>query len=237
MQSSTSPPPLRDSSKAASRPTRASSSSITSPPRTSLWARCPRRTAIILERFFDESGGMQLVIHCAVRQPHQPRMGTGAAQALLRQVQFRAAGRGDRGRDRAVAVDQPQLRAGRRRSLSAFEAPCVRLLIQAMLDAPMFAARWRWIAGTSLALPRFRGGKKMPAPLQRMRAEDLMAAVFPDQIACAENIVGDREIPDHPLVRAGDPRLPVRGDGHRRARTRCCADIEAGDDRRSSRAT
>ncbi len=74
------------------------------------------------------------------------------------------------------------------------------ILIQAMLDAPMFGARWRWIAGTSLALPRFRGGKKVPAPLQRMRAEDLMAAVFPDQIACAENIVGEREIPDHPLV-------------------------------------
>ena len=76
-----------------------------------------------------------------------------------------------------------------------------QVLVQAMLDAPMFAARWRWIAGTSLALPRFRGGKKVPAPLQRMRADDLMAAVFPDQIACAENIVGEREIPDHPLVR------------------------------------
>src|SRR4029453_530822 len=75
------------------------------------------------------------------------------------------------------------------------------LLIQAMLDAPMFGARWRWIAGIALALPRFRSGKKVPAPLQRMRAEDLMAAVFPDQIACAENLVGPREIPDHPLVR------------------------------------
>src|SRR4029077_2875081 len=75
------------------------------------------------------------------------------------------------------------------------------VLVQAMLDAPMFAARWRWVAGTALALPRFRGGKKVPAPLQRMRAEDLIAAVFPDQIACGENLVGDREIPDHPLVR------------------------------------
>src|SRR6185295_1064789 len=76
-----------------------------------------------------------------------------------------------------------------------------QVVVQAMLAAPMFAARWRWIAGTSLALPRFRGGKKIAAPLQRMRAEDLMASVFPDQIACAENIVGDREVPDHPLVR------------------------------------
>ena len=75
------------------------------------------------------------------------------------------------------------------------------VLIQAMLAAPMFAARWRWVAGTSLALPRFRGGCKVPAPLQRMRADDLIASVFPDQVACAENIVGERDIPDHPLVR------------------------------------
>ncbi len=69
-----------------------------------------------------------------------------------------------------------------------------------MLDAPMFAARWRWTATTSLALPRFRSGKKVPPQLQRMAAEDLLAAVFPDQIACPENLVGPREMPDHPLV-------------------------------------
>ena len=75
------------------------------------------------------------------------------------------------------------------------------VLIQALLDAPMFMTRWRWNAGVALALPRFRGGKKVPPPLQRMEAEDLIAAVFPDQLACAENLVGAREIPDHPLVR------------------------------------
>jgi ATP-dependent Lhr-like helicase len=75
------------------------------------------------------------------------------------------------------------------------------LLIQAMLDAPMFTARWRWNATTALALPRFRSGKKVAPQLQRMGAEDLMATVFPDQIACAENLVGEREVPDHPLVR------------------------------------
>ena len=74
------------------------------------------------------------------------------------------------------------------------------LLIQALLDAPMFTTRWRWVAGTSLALPRFRGGKKVPAPLARMNAEDLLATVFPDQVACGENLVGEREVPDHPLV-------------------------------------
>ena len=65
----------------------------------------------------------------------------------------------------------------------------------------MFTTRWRWVAGVALALPRFRGGKKVPPQLARMDAEDLVAAVFPDQVACAENLVGEREIPDHPLVR------------------------------------
>ncbi|HZD19903.1 MAG TPA: hypothetical protein VE325_04460 [Burkholderiales bacterium] len=75
------------------------------------------------------------------------------------------------------------------------------LLIQAMLDAPMFVTRWRWVIGVALALPRFRRGKKVPPQLARMGAEDLIGAVFPDQIACAENLPGEREIPDHPLVR------------------------------------
>ena len=65
------------------------------------------------------------------------------------------------------------------------------LLIQALLDAPMFITRWRWVSGVSLALPRFRGGKKVPPQLLRMHAEDLIATVFPDQIACAENLVGE----------------------------------------------
>ena len=74
------------------------------------------------------------------------------------------------------------------------------VLIQAMLDSPMFTTRWRWVAGVSLALPRFRNGKKVPPQFLRMQAEDLVAAVFPDQIACAENLVGEREVPDHPLT-------------------------------------
>ena len=74
------------------------------------------------------------------------------------------------------------------------------LLVQALLDAPMFTTRWRWVAGVALALPRFRGGKKVAPQLARMEAEDLVASVFPDQMACAENMAGDREIPDHPLT-------------------------------------
>ena len=74
-------------------------------------------------------------------------------------------------------------------------------LTQAMLDAPMFGARWRWNATRALAILRFAGGRKVPPPIQRMRADDLMAAVFPDQAACAENLTGDIRIPDHPLVK------------------------------------
>src|SRR3954454_8324518 len=75
------------------------------------------------------------------------------------------------------------------------------VLTQALLDSPMFTMRWRWVVGVSLALPRFRGGKKVPPQLARMGAEDLIGAVFPDQIACAQNLPGERDIPDHPLVR------------------------------------
>src|SRR3954468_7673507 len=74
------------------------------------------------------------------------------------------------------------------------------LLVQALLDAPMFITRWRWVVGVALALPRFRGGRKVAPQLARMAAEDLIGAIFPDQIACAENLPGEREIPDHPLV-------------------------------------
>ena len=74
------------------------------------------------------------------------------------------------------------------------------MLVQALLDAPLFGVRWRWNATTALALPRFRGGQKVAPQLQRMKSQDLLAAVFPDQVACAENLTGAREIPDHPLV-------------------------------------
>ncbi|NKB23534.1 MAG: hypothetical protein GKR87_03965 [Kiritimatiellae bacterium] len=73
-------------------------------------------------------------------------------------------------------------------------------LIQAMLDAPLFEVRWRWNATRTLAIQRNRNGKRVPPQLQRMQSEDLIAQVFPNQIACFENIDGEREVPDHPLV-------------------------------------
>ncbi len=159
----------------------------------------PTQQTIVLERFFDESGGMQLVIH----SPYGSRINRAWGLALRKRFcvkfnfELQAAATED-----AIVLSLSTSHSFELGSVARYlHSNTVRpILIQAMLDAPMFAARWRWIAGTSLALPRFRGGKKVPAPLQRMRAEDLMAAVFPDQIACAENLVGEREIPDHPLV-------------------------------------
>lgn len=74
------------------------------------------------------------------------------------------------------------------------------VLIQALLDAPLFGVCWRWNPTNAMALPRFSGGNKAAPQLQRMKSEDLLATVFPDQVACAENLVGEREVPDHPLV-------------------------------------
>jgi ATP-dependent helicase Lhr and Lhr-like helicase len=159
----------------------------------------PTQKTVVFERFFDESGGMQLVIH----SPFGSRINRAWGLALRKRFctkfnfELQAAATED-----SIVLSLSTSHSFPLESVAHYlNAKTVRpLLVQAMLDAPMFGARWRWIAGTSLALPRFQGGKKVPAPLQRMRAEDLMAAVFPDQIACAENLVGDREIPDHPLV-------------------------------------
>src|SRR6185369_16145421 len=74
------------------------------------------------------------------------------------------------------------------------------VLVQALLDSPLFGVRWRWNASRALALPRWRGGRRVPPTLQRQASEDLIAVVFPDQLACLENIVGEREVPEHPLV-------------------------------------
>jgi ATP-dependent helicase Lhr and Lhr-like helicase len=159
----------------------------------------PTQDTIVLERFFDEAGGMQLVIH----SPYGSRINRAWALALrkrfCRKFNFEL--------QAAATEDNIVLSLTTAHSFELGEAvrylhsASVRtVLIQALLDAPMFATRWRWVAAIALALPRLRGGKKVPPQLARMEAEDLIGTVFPDQLACAENLVGEREIPDHPLV-------------------------------------
>jgi ATP-dependent helicase Lhr and Lhr-like helicase len=159
----------------------------------------PTQQTIVLERFFDESGGMQLVIHSPFGSRINRAWGLALRKRFCRKFNFEL--------QAAATEDAIVLSLSTSHSFPLDEVArylhsrSVRaLLVQAVLDAPMFAARWRWAAATSLALPRFRGGKKVPPQLQRMASEDLLAAVFPDQLACAENIIGEREVPDHPLV-------------------------------------
>ncbi len=159
----------------------------------------PTQDTIVLERFFDEAGGMQLVIHSPFGSRINRAWGLALRKRFCRKFNFEL--------QAAATEDNIVLSLTTTHSFELAEvaqylhANTVRpLLVQALLDAPMFTTRWRWVAGVALALPRFRGGKKVPPQLARMEAEDLVATVFPDQIACGENIVGDREVPDHPLT-------------------------------------
>jgi ATP-dependent Lhr-like helicase len=159
----------------------------------------PTLDTVVFERFFDESGGMQLVIHAPFGSRVNRAWGLALRKRFCRKFNFEL--------QAAATEDAIVLSLSTSHSFPLEEvarylaAKTVRpLLVQALLDAPMFAARWRWNAAVALALPRFRSGRKVAPQLQRMEAEDLLATVFPDQVACGENIVGDREIPDHPLV-------------------------------------
>jgi ATP-dependent helicase Lhr and Lhr-like helicase len=159
----------------------------------------PTQDAVVLERFFDEAGGMQLVVHSPYGGRVNRAWGLALRKRFCRKFNFelQAAATEDNIVLSLTSAHSFELADVARYLHSASVRPVV---IQAMLDSPMFATRWRWTAGIALALPRMRGGRKIPPQFARMEAEDLIAAVFPDQIACAENLVGEREIPDQPLV-------------------------------------
>ena len=159
----------------------------------------PTQDTIVLERFFDEAGGMQLVIHSPYGSRINRAWGLALRKRFCRKFNFEL--------QAAATEDNIVLSLTTAHSFELGEvarylhsASVRSLLIQALLDAPMFVTRWRWVASVALALPRFRGGRKVAPQLARMEAEDLIAAIFPDQLACAENLVGEREVPDHPLV-------------------------------------
>ncbi|QDA58367.1 DEAD/DEAH box helicase [Thermomonas aquatica] len=159
----------------------------------------PSQSRIALERFFDESGGTQLIIHSPYGSRINKAWGLALRKRFCRKFNFEL--------QAAATEDAIVLSLSTSHSFPLIEvmsylhsSSAEQVLVQALLDAPLFPARFRWNATNALALPRFSGGKKVAPQLQRMKSEDLMATVFPDQVACLENIVGEREVPDHPLV-------------------------------------
>ncbi|HXW06163.1 MAG TPA: DEAD/DEAH box helicase [Vicinamibacterales bacterium] len=159
----------------------------------------PTQQTLVLERFFDESGGMQLVLHAPFGSRINKAWGLALRKRFCRQFNFEL--------QAAATEDALLLSLGPQHSFPLADVfrylhpnTTRDVLVQAFLDAPMFQTRWRWNATISLAVPRSRGGRKVAPQIQRMLAEDLLASAFPDAAACLENIPGDREIPDHPLV-------------------------------------
>jgi ATP-dependent helicase Lhr and Lhr-like helicase len=160
----------------------------------------PTHDTVVLERFFDEAGGMQLIIHTPFGSRVNRAWGLALRKRFCRQFNFEL--------QAAATEDSLILSLTTAHSFDLADVArylhsnSVRpILIQALCAAPMFEVRWRWTAGIALALPRFRNGKKIAPQIARMNAEDLLSSVFPDQVACAENLPGELEIPDHPLVR------------------------------------
>ncbi len=159
----------------------------------------PTQDVVVAERFFDDAGGMQLILHAPFGSRVNKAWGLALRKKFCRQFNFEL--------QAAATDDAVLLSLGPQHSFpleSVFRmvssASARDTLVQAMLDAPVFATRWRWNASISLAVSRFRAGRKVPPQIQRMESDDLLAAAFPDAAACLENIPGDREVPDHPLV-------------------------------------
>jgi ATP-dependent Lhr-like helicase len=160
----------------------------------------PTQATIIAERFFDEGGGMQLIIHAPFGGRINKAWGLALRKRFCRGFNFELqAAATDNGLNIALAEQHSFPLADVFQFLHSETMPPI--LEQAALDSPIFQTRWRWDATRALALLRFQGGRKVPPQIQRMRADDLLASVFPDVAACQENIEGDIKIPDHPLVR------------------------------------
>jgi ATP-dependent helicase Lhr and Lhr-like helicase len=159
----------------------------------------PSRQCIVFERFFDEVGDTHLVIHSPYGSRINKAWGLALRKRMCRKFNFEL--------QASALEDSIVLSLGPAHSFPLEEvrhylksAGARDLLVQALLDAPMFGTRWRWNATASLAVRRMNGGRKVPPQFQRSDAEDLLTVVFPDQLACGENVAGERGIPDHPLV-------------------------------------
>ena len=159
----------------------------------------PTQQTIIAERFFDEGGGMQLIIHAPFGGRVNKAWGLALRKRFCRSFNFELqAAATDNGLNIALAEQHSFPLSDVFHYLQTETVQ--EILEQAALASPIFGTRWRWDANRSLALLRFQGGKKVPPQIQRIRSDDLLASVFPDVAACQENIAGDIQIPDHPLV-------------------------------------
>lgn len=160
----------------------------------------PTQTTVIAERFFDEGGGMQLIIHAPFGARINKAWGLALRKRFCRSFNFELqAAATDDGLNIALAEQHSFPLA----DVFQFLHPNTieDVLTQAVLQSPIFNTRWRWDATRSLALVRFRNGKKTPPHILRMLSDDLLAAVFPDAAACQDNLGGrDIELPDHPLI-------------------------------------
>ena len=159
----------------------------------------PTFDTVVAERFFDEAGGMQLVVHAPFGSRITRAWGLALRKKFCRNFNFELQAAAT---DNGLVISLSEQHAFPLEVIYQFlrTDTLEHTLSQALLAAPMFQARWRWNASRALAILRFQGGRKVPPPIQRMRADDLLAAVFPDQAACPENLVGEPKIPDHPLV-------------------------------------
>jgi ATP-dependent Lhr-like helicase len=160
----------------------------------------PTDTTIVAERFFDEGGGMQLILHAPFGARVNRAWGLALRKKFCRSfnVELQAAAT-----DNGIVLSLTEQHAFPLEIVFEFvkSASVETTLTQALFTAPMFGARWRWNASRALAIPRMRGGRKVAPQLQRMRADDLLAACFPDAAACGENLTGPLRVPDHILVR------------------------------------
>jgi ATP-dependent Lhr-like helicase len=159
----------------------------------------PSENTVVAERFFDEAGGMQMVLHAPFGSRINRAWGLALRKRFCRAFNFELQAAAT---DDGLVLSLSDQHSFPLELVFSYLRPdtVTDVLTQAMLAAPMFGARWKWNASRALAVPRFLGGRKVPPPIQRMRADDLLASVFPDQVACGENLEGEIRIPDHPLV-------------------------------------
>jgi ATP-dependent Lhr-like helicase len=160
----------------------------------------PTAADLVFERFFDEAGGMQLIAHMPLGGRINRAFGLALRKRFCRSFDFELQAAAS---DDAVVLSLGPQHSFPLEAVKGFLSPATvrETLAQALLLAPAWALRWRWNAGRALVLLRQRGGRRVPPPIQRMEADDLLAALFPALAACQENVTGPIELPDHPLVR------------------------------------